>query len=433
MTADLDLVVACFTRIKDAMGDLSILQGLVPSHEHFHLRLMTVFTTILDFCGFTTSYFAKGFRRRMYFKSLISGRNEQISAQSTAVEKAVKSFRETIPVSSLALTVGMDRKVDNMPQAVIDAVIKAAATSDFDPATFIPRNDALKQVKKFFDPKSGSRTQADAARFKDIASFFERVSLENSYKQWLEGREKPFLWVKGPSGCGKSYFVHSMISKLRKLNKDDSNVLVASLFFLPGKRETQTLLNALGNLIIQIAEQDSKYNEQIAKELKKVSVNDDRSPNIFKKKVGKLEDLKSEGDLAVLWKEFILEKFTRASDGMSRTLYLLLDGLDQFDFKERDELLSNFNKLSGERYMIRVLFTSDESLDDDVRRLSYESIALNELNKQDLAIFIDKRYQSSQALRNFSEKTKKSAKETLIDKAKGTHQPLGKHRSDTAC
>ena len=137
------------------------------------------------------------------------------------------------------------------------------------------------------------------------------------------------------------------------------------------------MLIALGTLIVQIAEQDSKYNEQIAKELKKISVNDDRSPNIFKKKVGKLDDLKSEGDLAVLWKEFILEKFTRASDGTSRTLYLLLDGLDQFDYKERDELL---------------------------------------------AIFIDKRYQSSPALRNFSEKTKKSAKETLIDKAKGRHR-----------
>ena len=64
MSADLDLVVACFEKIKDAMGDFTLLKGLIPSHKHFHMRLMLVFTSFLDFCGFTTSYFTKKFRRR---------------------------------------------------------------------------------------------------------------------------------------------------------------------------------------------------------------------------------------------------------------------------------------------------------------------------------------------------------------------------------
>ena len=343
----------------------------------------------------------------MYFKSLMSGKNEEVAAACSRVEKAVTKFRETTSVQTLAVAVGTDKKVDNMPRAVFDEFMKEVNLNNFDPSTFIPRNDALKQVRKFFDPKGGNRVQTEAARFKDILSSFDKISSEMQYKQWVEGREKPFLWVCGPSGCGKSYFSWSMIGKIRQMNRDDSNIIVASAFFSPGNKATNTLLYAFGSIVVQIAEQDSKYNEQVAKELKRLAASDKNERGEKIEKIDKLENLR----YPALWKSFILEKFTKTTDGSPRTLYLVLDGLDQLDFTQREALIDSFKQLSGERSAIRVLFTSDKFLKEELRGLNLESIALDELNKPDLGIFIDKRYTKSPVWKRFSEKTRKSAKE----------------------
>lgn len=59
MTEDLDAVVACFARIKDTISNISILGDYVPEHEHFRHRLMLVFTSMLEFCGFAETLFSK--------------------------------------------------------------------------------------------------------------------------------------------------------------------------------------------------------------------------------------------------------------------------------------------------------------------------------------------------------------------------------------
>lgn len=59
MTQDLDDMVECFARIKETMSNISILRDFVPEHDHFHHRLMLVFTKMLDFCGFAEKLFIK--------------------------------------------------------------------------------------------------------------------------------------------------------------------------------------------------------------------------------------------------------------------------------------------------------------------------------------------------------------------------------------
>ncbi|KKY27311.1 hypothetical protein UCRPC4_g01111 [Phaeomoniella chlamydospora] len=402
VTADLDLIVDCFARIKDAVEQISILQDFVPNHEQFHVRLMNVFTSLLDFCGFATTYFEKFSRRRMYFKTLVSGRSEQISTRCTNVEKTIASFRETVPLSQLALQGELNEKVDDLPQHTVEALMRAVAQNNFDPQSLIPKNNALNKVREFFDLRGGSRSQADARRFRGLAGAYESVFMLSEYKRWHDGRESPFLWINGPSGCGKSYFMYSMIQRLQAEIQDDKNCLLAHFFFLTGQKESQSLRTALCKIIVQIAEQDAKLAQQIAKELPK-----NKSAKDYEQ--------------AVLWKDFMEDILQKALDGSGRTLYLLLDGLDQMDHASRYTLISRFGNFSGERPSIRVVFASDKSLLDDLKdhALNYETIQLADHNALELSLFIDKRYKDSPSLAKFPDKLKRKAKEILISKAQG--------------
>lgn len=64
VSKDLDLIVEVFKDLSDTMGDTSLFKHMPTSYSHFHTRLMEVFVSLMEFCGFATNIFKNHGRLR---------------------------------------------------------------------------------------------------------------------------------------------------------------------------------------------------------------------------------------------------------------------------------------------------------------------------------------------------------------------------------
>jgi KaiC/GvpD/RAD55 family RecA-like ATPase len=111
-----------------------------------------------------------------------------------------------------------------------------------------------------------------------VEGTFSWLKDNSDYKDWFRAQKTPFLCVSGPQGTGKTYLTYRCYQLLQEMTKPKTlttetsktrqNISVAYFFFDPGS-ETHSLKNALENLIVQIASQDSKYCDSLSKDIDK--------------------------------------------------------------------------------------------------------------------------------------------------------------------
>lgn len=201
--------------------------------------------------------------------------------------------------------------------------------------------------------------------------------------------------------------------KARRLAQDASktrqNIAVAYFFFDPGRPETQTLLSALSNIIVQIASQDSKFCDSIAKEVEKN---------------GRGEPSKSD-TANTLWTDFLSGKLARTPD-TSRQIFILLDGIDQMSEQDSPILLHLLQGLNCDKTAIQVMMTGyTENLKNMVLNNPCEiNLLENTRLNGDIRKIIEFRINNLDNLKNFSPTGRKKILEHLDSQSQGTSPSL---------
>jgi Cdc6-like AAA superfamily ATPase len=184
-------------------------------------------------------------------------------------------------------------------------------------------------------------------------------------------------------------------------SKTRQNISVAYFFFDPGS-ETHSLKNALENLIVQIASQDSKYCDSLSKDIDKKGFE------------------ASKGDTAeTLWKTFLSTKFEKTSEA-SRMAYILLDGIDLLSEEDLKALLGLFQDLGCDRTAIQIMMTG---IPDKLKEMNLKPCEINLVARSkehgDIKTIIAHRIKSMKNLKEFSEDNRKKIMEHLDSQSEG--------------
>jgi hemerythrin-like domain-containing protein len=186
--------------------------------------------------------------------------------------------------------------------------------------------------------------------------------------------------------------------------KTRQTISVAYFFFDPGS-ETHSLKNALENLIVQIASQDSKYCDSLSKDIDKTAFE------------------KSKDDTAEsLWKTFLSTKFEKAPE-TSRMTYILLDGLDLLSNDDLTALLRIFQDLGCDRTAIQIMMTG---IPEKFKEKTLNPCEINLLAKTkehgDIKTIIAHRIKNMKNLKDFREENRKKILEHLDSQSEGMSQ-----------
>jgi hypothetical protein len=189
-------------------------------------------------------------------------------------------------------------------------------------------------------------------------------------------------------------------------NKTRQNISVAYFFFDPGS-ETHSLKNALENLIVQIASQDSKYCDSLSKDIDKKGFE------------------ASKGDTAeTLWKTFLSTKFEKTSEA-SRMAYILLDGIDLLSEEDLKALLGLFQDLGCDRTAIQIMMTG---IPDKLKEMNLKPCEINLAARSkehgDIKTIIAYRIKNMKNLKEFSEDNRKKIMEHLDSQSEGMSEHL---------
>jgi Cdc6-like AAA superfamily ATPase len=249
-----------------------------------------------------------------------------------------------------------------------------------------------------------------------VEGTFSWLKDNSDYKDWFRAQKTPFLCVSGPQGTGKTYLTYRCYQLLQEMikpktlttetSKTRQNISVAYFFFDPGS-ETHSLKNALENLIVQIASQDSKYCDSLSKDIDKKGFE------------------ASKGDTAeTLWKTFLSTKFEKTSEA-SRMAYILLDGIDLLSEEDLKALLDLFQDLGCDKTAIQIMMTG---IPDKLKEMNLKPCEINLVARSkehgDIKTIIAHRIKNMKNLKEFSEDNRKKIMEHLDSQSEGMSQHL---------
>lgn len=347
----------------------------------------------------------------------MNGRNEKILKKCEEVTTAILKFRATVPLKVLSVVEHMDKKLEDFP----DTFIKALQDMNLKPSDLrllTPKNNPLDEIKKMLGSRTGGMVSIEpninliASHY--VPGTFSWLEDHTEYHKWFQGQTTPFLCVSGVQGTGKSYFAyhcHQMIQETTRHRRLTADVIktrqavsVACWFFDSGRPETQSLQSAVSSLIVQIATQDTKFRDAIAKDISKTGRADkSRKP-----------------EAAELWRAFLYTKLERTTE-TSRLVYILLDGVDSLDEIDSQTLLGLLRDLNCDKTGIQVMMTGHPDKLKEMKLQLSCNIDLPEetMKHRDLEKIIDYRINKSENLSGFTLENLETIRKSLGLKSKG--------------
>lgn len=251
----------------------------------------------------------------------------------------------------------------------------------------------------------------------DFYSWFKRTKVDGTgewlmedegVQSWVKG-EKQHLWMSGGPGTGKSYLSTKLITWGR------ANLShVAYFYFRANNPETRSVLQALRDVAYQLSESDAIYGRQLMR------------------RVRSSEDIKT---IPSAFRRLFVEPFMDDStDQPLVSLHVVLDGIDEADPDEIEELLSEMEPKSepgtsnpkgrprvqvalvGRPYMNDIITSH---LDPVSRAGSFSTIVVtHDRNAKDVRTFIEDGVDRSKVLRR-REDLKRQVKDLMIRRADG--------------
>jgi hypothetical protein len=119
----------------------------------------------------------------------------------------------------------------------------------------------------------------------------------------------------------------AIISHLEATYRGHAQTTVAYFYFREEHEDVRSFRNALRCAVVQIAENDNAYCEQVAADISRK--NDEE-----------------------LWQQFFADRYPRKSDAH---LYLVLDGIDEAHESDRKIMVDLFRQITGEELNIHLV------------------------------------------------------------------------------
>lgn len=207
------------------------------------------------------------------------------------------------------------------------------------------RSAALAVVKAALQTTAGPLLTTALADMQHsfVDGTFGWITENEKYKTFAFGEEEPILCVTGERGLGKSSLAFFAIDDLdRRVQQNIYRSTVAYFFFKEEHKELRSTVNLLKSVVIQVAERDNRYREEVATEVKKIR--------------DKIQD----DDGSLLWEKLIAAKFPNKSESR---LFLVIDGLDEADVEDRTKLVGFLSEIKRDGLQIRVLVTSGPDME----------------------------------------------------------------------
>lgn len=333
----------------------------------------------------------------------MKGRNEKIKKKCGDIQKAILLFRDTVPLKILDVAEDMSEKLNDLPNSLIAAVQgMKLKSSDLQMLLGAKKPFSVREILDNFkhrnvnvDAKITMEKQMELIESRSVPNTFSWVKEETHFVSWLNGQPSPFIYITGSSGAGKTYFTNKCYHLILDANKSSSGTTeperarqttsTAYYLFEPGKDDSQSFRDVLAILILQIAEQDTKLCDSMARELDKFTKDDEDEMVTF------------------LWENLVLKKFEKSSE-TSRLFYILLDGIEQMRDDQFHKMLLRLQALGGDKHCIRVLMTGPPKMLKKVDLKSVSTIDLDKTTKSagDISKVIDHRIKNSSSLKGLS-------------------------------
>ena len=226
-----------------------------------------------------------------------------------------------------------------------------------------------------------------------VKGTFKWLPDTTTYQNFANGTE-PLLLVTGERGLGKTNLAFYAIDDLRGLAQDAADRRTVAYFFFEEEHEhLRSIKNFAKSLVIQIAEADPKYREEIVPELQKIR-----------------NDIEAD-DGTLIWEKLIVAKYPTDAEAK---LILVVDGTDELESEDRTKLLGLLAQIKKASLQISVLITSRLAIEDwEAPRLALTM----DLLKKDTKLIIRQRIKSLSKLKRLELRARKQIVTKLLQKA----------------
>jgi Cdc6-like AAA superfamily ATPase len=279
--------------------------------------------------------------------------------------------------------------------------------------------DLFKRTNLFHaEIESRMETQMELVDKELVPGTFSWTEDDSTYQAWESGRKDPYLFILGNTGSGKTFFachcyksIQQRSVKTMATSEDSSErkraPLVTYFPFKIGREESQNLGSVLAYTIFQIARQNTKLCDSIARDLQ------------VSKEFERGKDVDSEARLKFLWQNLLVDKFEKATEA-SKELFILLDGVEVMSEPDRKMMLDLFQDLSTEKCVVRVLMTATENaliFKKGFGLPGCPKIALDEKirNEKDIQKIMGFRINKSERLKSFKPKVWEKVEDKLLE------------------
>ena len=314
-------------------------------------------------------------------------------ARCEKVKMTILVFRATIPFQILDVVKAMDTKIEDLPANLLD-LLQHEKIKPSDLQALWGRTTSLEKITKDLDPDILVPIQIHMEFLKAhlVPGTFSWIENEPAYKSWVSGHKTPVIYVSGATGTGKTFFSYRSLMSIQeqarknRLEGGKNNLrqttLVTYFPFEPGRQDSQSFRNVLAYILVQIADNDSKLGDAIAKDL-------------VASKIAKEKDSKKR--LNFMWEKLLVKKFEKTPD-TSRVIYIILDGVELMDDPDRQAMLG-------------LIFGPIARYTDCPKIDLFEKTR----SSSDFAKLIDSHFNQSEMLKSFKDPTKEIIKSKLLD------------------
>lgn len=260
------------------------------------------------------------------------------------------------------------------------------------------RSAALNQIRNdLYTPAQPAQTLAEIEP-SFVKGTFKWLQDSTPYQDFANGAE-PLLLVTGERGLGKTNLAFYTIDDLRGQAQDAADRRTVAYFFFEEEHEQlRSIKNFVKSLVIQIAEGDLKYREEVVPELQKIK-----------------DEIEAD-DGTLLWDKLIAAKYPADADAK---LMLVIDGIDEMESEDRTKLLGLLGQVKKNNLQIGVLITSRLAIED----LGTPSLALTmDRLKKDTKLIIRDRIKLLSKLKRLDLRARKQIVTKLLQKADSEFQ-----------
>lgn len=397
---DYDMIESFFDIMNSFLERLQILETKLPDSKNFKAVLMRVFVSLLGICAIARKYRIKG-RFVRWAKNLVDNGDPKLKGAYETLHKHLQRLEQATMMATLAQTIetsrdvkalgsGLDQRFEQTNFLVIetkgfarDAALNSQETlaavrdmgnnsealKEFLQSNFTTLNKRLREregagkaATKDGLVDSGARKSTALNEVRQRLQNCHNVNWEGSLKEsrrsyapgtfeWLSSEEGfsaiveakiRLYWIAGEAGMGKSTLTGHIIDTLRRELNYEPTASIAYYYFKESVRWGNNYTALLCACAVQVAEQDTRYREDILADLQRQREWADTTTF-------------NDGDNGKLEEVLLFSKFHNKSD---RRLVVVLDGIEELDEYEKRHVRRLVSKIEQFGVRIQMIITS---------------------------------------------------------------------------